>query len=148
MRADERLACPDYRLATVLFLEAVVVRLAQDHVGELATGVVLLLQHLYQIGERVLLLERGEDEVFFELLVVILHEVPHQHGGRAKQFRRDVLLRADSAQTLLVDQQYAVEDAMFAHQIFGCPDFLIVLFLADWLGRNKSGRSGCESHCR
>jgi hypothetical protein len=78
VRADERPHGPDQAGAIVGLAEASWRRLTQDQRGHLPAGLVLLVQHLDQVGQFLAFLELGEDELLFELLVVVLNELADQ----------------------------------------------------------------------
>ena len=99
-------------ILALLLAELVSHGIPEDHFRYFPPGLVLLPQDLDEVGQPLLLLELREDEVFFELLVLVLYELPHEQGWLVEHVGRHVFLGLQPPQSLLVNQQDAVEHAM------------------------------------
>ncbi len=92
VHANEGPARLDQFPTCVLVAEPVGLGAPEDRVGELPSRLVLLAKGLDQLDHPAALLELGEEERLFELLVVILDELPHQRCRGVEDAWRNILL--------------------------------------------------------
>src|SRR5258705_3163530 len=67
-----------------------------------------------------LLYRRENVDLFKFLFVILLAESAKQFGSLLQWLRRHLASAAQLHRTLMIDQQGAADDAMLAHQVFGC----------------------------
>ena len=91
----------------------------EDHVRDLPAGVVLGAEHLHQVGELVGLFEAGEEVVLLQLLVVVLDEAADDLRRLEQGLGREVLLRVQAPQDLVVHEHHPLQHAVLAHEVLG-----------------------------
>src|SRR5690349_11080557 len=102
----------------------------------------LLAQDTYEIHELSCPLEPREEELLFELLVVVLDEPADDPRPTREGLGWHLLTSTHPPEALLVDEQHPAQDAMLAHEILGGRDLLLSL-LSPRILRARRTPGGC-----
>src|ERR1700758_3703788 len=76
-------------------------------------------KRVHKIDELAGFAKAREKEIFFQLLVILLHKVANDVGGAGQHRAVERLFGGKEIKMVLVDQQEAIEYSVLAHQIFG-----------------------------
>ena len=101
----------------------------------------LLQKHIDEIGQLVRLLEAREEEVLLQFLVIILDEIANDLRRFGDRLRRQIFVRVHATERLAVNEQDALQHAMFAHQVLRRRDLVVLLF---FLFREQVARASHE----
>ena len=91
-------------------------------VGERATALVLRAQYGGDVVELARLFQLGKDIPFFQLLVIVLDEPSNNPRARVESLNGSLIASLQAADTFSIDQQYALEYSVLAHQVFRWSD--------------------------
>ena len=93
-----------------------------DCLGHLAPRAVLNPENGREVDQLPRLLQLGEDEVLFQLLVVPLDETADDVGGARDRVEHRCVAGLQPPRSLLVDQKDPAQHPVLAHQILGGGD--------------------------
>jgi hypothetical protein len=83
---------------------------------------VLGAQHSGDVGEFARLFQLREDMLFFQLLVIVLDEASNNRRRGIELLGGKLITRVEATKSFSINQEYAFEHSMLAHQVFGRSD--------------------------
>jgi hypothetical protein len=120
--------------AIIPVFQRLIGRESQRDICQAPPALMLHQEHIDEIGKLVRFLEARKEEVFFELLVVILDKIANYFRGLCNRLWRQLFIRIHATERFTVNEQNALQHSMLPHQILRRRDF-VFFFSSSFVNR-------------